>query len=552
MIGTRKSLLLLFPAAAIAAGVSILIIEAVDYKRELREIETLFKAHVDSLAALIREGAREASASTSLIYEVTEDHLASTAHLIASSKEDIESDADHLTLEHGVSLLVTADEQGTFSGFFGKVPPEKRPAFVDWMTKNEEYLLVDDGLNETLGLACLRYREDKGAVGIVCMEADKLSALRRETGIGPLFKNVVQKDVIYVALQDQDGVLAASPPNVRLSSWNEDAELKAALSDPSGRRATRLDEQGGRTIFEGLVPFQMADESTVLLRVGIDASVLASVQEQTTRRFMRTLLMVSAVSLMTVVLAGLLWIRSSRVEAAEKRLAKEREEKKHWETIGQMAATVAHEVRNPLNTIGMAAQRLKQEFAISDSERDEFDEMVGLLSSESDRVGRVVTGFLELGKPLVLDRKVVPIQEAINDAVLPSQMRAEKEGKHLENVHGFTGELFIDKLRFRQMLSNVIDNALDSVGEQGHVWVETSSRGDEAVINIRDDGVGMNDKELLEVMKPFVSFKKSGTGLGLPLVKRIAEAHGGTLGITSAPKRGTTVELRIPLSTSHG
>jgi signal transduction histidine kinase len=544
-------LFLIFPAVTIAAGVSVLIIETVDYKRELAEIETLFKAHVDSLAALIREGTREASASTSLFYEVTEDHLASSAHLIASSRDQVETDTDHLKSEHGISLLITADEQGVFSGYWGKIPENKRGAFIDWMRKNEEYKLVDDGPNDTLGLACLRYQEDERGMGIVCMDAAGLSALRRETGIGPLFKNVVQKDVVYVALQDSEGVLAASPPNVRLSSWQEDSLLKTALNQGTRHSTTRLAKRNDRSIFEGLVPFQMADESFVLLRVGIDAAVLSSVREQTTRRFMRTLLLVSAVSLMTVFLAGLLWVRSNRVEAAEKRLTREQEEKKHWETIGQMAATVAHEVRNPLNTIGMAAQRLMREFSIVDAERAEFYEMTGLLTSESERVGRVVTGFLELGKPLILDRRVVPIQEAINDAVLPSQMRAEKENKHLKTVFHFAGDILIDKPRFRQMLSNLIDNALDAVGVQGHVWVEASTINNDTVIAIRDDGLGMNDKELLEVMKPFFSYKKSGTGLGLPLVKRIAEAHGGGLRIISEPKQGTTVEIRIPLSTSR-
>lgn len=545
MLYSRKIVLLAFPAVTIAAGVAVLLTGFWDYKKELNDIENLFKTHADSLAALLAEGTREASASTSLIYEVTEDHLAASAHLLTSSERGYEGDSDHLRAAHGVSLLVIENEQGEFKGQWGPVPSEKRAKFVSWMMDNEENIIADDGPNRALGLACLRY-PISGRAGIICVPAARLAKMRREIGIGPLLKKVIQKDVLYVALQDRDGIIAAAPPDAPIVGGQRDILLAEVLdgADPAG--ISRYTEINRRPIFERLIPFIMPDESRVVLRLGIDASVPTEVRAKAERRFLLSLILVLGVTLLTAFLAVSLWIRSRRAETMEQRLAEARAAQEHWSAIGQMAATVAHEVRNPLNTIGMVSQRLLAETAVAEADRPEFEEMVSLLLSESERVGRVVTEFLDLGKPLTLQSADVSLREVTDETLLPCRMRAGNERKQLEVIHQCDEVVHLDRGRFRQMLTNVVDNALDAVGLDGVVTVETVGRDDLLTVRVTDNGPGLSEDELEAVLKPFVSFKKTGTGLGLPLVKRIVEAHGGSLKLNSLPGRGTTVEMDFP------
>ncbi len=544
MLDSKKIVLITFPALTVLAGGTVLLTGYIDYQKELRDIENLFAAHADSLAGLLAEGAREASASTSLIYEITEDHLSQSAHLLAAAEEDAESDAAHLMKHHGVSVLLSADDAGVFDGHWGGVPPDRRSDLVSWMVDSEEGVLVDDGPVESLGLACLAFHAPSKRPGIVCLSAARLAAMRREIGIGPLLQKVIQKDVRYVVLEDLDGPIAAAPPNEPWAPMENDALLGRVLN--KGVAVSRTVLENGRPIFERLVPFDLPDESRAALRVGIDGTVPAEVRRKATRRFWVTLVAVSAVTLVTIFLAALAWARSRKAETMERRLAAEQAEKRHWADLGQMAATVAHEVRNPLNTIGMVSQRLKAELEVKESDRPEFDEMMSLLLSESKRVGRVVTEFLDLGKPLVLAKEQVSVQTAVEEAVLAASMRATTEEKRIEFDAQCETVVELDRNRFRQLLSNVLDNALDAMEGGGTVRVATLREKSNTIIRVADDGKGMTAAELETVMKPFVSFKKTGTGLGLPLVKRIAEAHGGEVRLTSETGRGTVVEIRMP------
>lgn len=373
-----------------------------------------------------------------------------------------------------------------------------------------------------------------------------LAELRRETGIGPLLRGVVRQDVLYAALQDAEGVLAVAPSEAWLSPWAADPALAGALGGAGSGGASRLRRAGGADVFERLVRFGMPDDSTVLLRVGIDASALLGAEEESRRRFVVLAILVAGIALLVGLLTALVWRWQARREELQRVLDAQRAERDHWETIGRMAATVAHEVRNPLNAITMISQRLGREFSVGEADRAEFGEMTEMLRAEAARVNRVVTDFLDLGKPLRLSVRETDVREAVEAALAPGRLRAEKEGKILEAGHGFPGAAPLDGERLAQILGNLVDNALDALPGGGRVRVATAREGGSLRITVADDGPGMTAEELREVVKPFVSLKASGTGLGLPLVDRMVRAHGGAFALRSAPGEGTTAEILIP------
>ena len=217
-----------------------------------------------------------------------------------------------------------------------------------------------------------------------------------------------------------------------------------------------------------------------------------------------------------------------------------------------MASTVAHEVRNPLNTLKMAAQRLAREFEIGDDDRADYDVLVGVLGSEVDRVEAVVTEFLELGRPLVLERAAIPIARLVEEAAASLRLRAEQEGKKLE-TDADVQELFrLDRRRLVQVLVNLGGNALDAIDAGGTVTIRARLRQDVLVLDVEDDGPGMDDAAREQALQPFFTTKSRGTGLGLPLARRLVEAHGGTLTLEKRTGGGTRATVLIPASPDQG
>ena len=173
--------------------------------------------------------------------------------------------------------------------------------------------------------------------------------------------------------------------------------------------------------------------------------------------------------------------------------------------------------------------------------------MLGTLMDEGRRVERVVTDFLALSKPIELTRERTPLSTLIANTALPYIMRAETEQKTLL-LPETDIEVSVDKERFHQMLGNLIQNGLDAVASGGTVFVTAAQKSDGVEICVDDDGKGITNDELQKVIKPFVSFKANGTGLGLPHVKRIAEVMGGTLNLEHSPKGGLKARLFFPWS----
>jgi signal transduction histidine kinase len=247
------------------------------------------------------------------------------------------------------------------------------------------------------------------------------------------------------------------------------------------------------------------------------------------------------------ILAAVLFSRRQRMnEEAQRLLAAREEENRHWQAIGQMAATVAHEVRTPLSSLKMIGQRLRREFTVPEADRAEFDELLALLDSESERVNRVVSEFLELGRPLVLSRKQVGLQALLDECIAPLRIRADREGKVLDTGRAPAEVVSVDSARFHQVIRNIAGNALDAVRAGGRVGIVAEKVRGGFAVRITDNGPGMDADTLVRAQQPFMTTKASGTGLGLPLARRLVEAHGGRLEMKSQAGVGTEVSLFFP------
>jgi signal transduction histidine kinase len=211
-----------------------------------------------------------------------------------------------------------------------------------------------------------------------------------------------------------------------------------------------------------------------------------------------------------------------------------------------MAAGVAHEIRNPLGGIKMATRLLVSRETADDRIAQEMAQSIvsGIAEIES-----IIADLLDYARDTRLDLQPYPLARILEDVV--AGCRAESEHRGIEVR---TGQIdadivaMVDGPRLRQVFTNVLTNALEATDRQPRARVEVRlfRRGASAVVEVRDNGVGMAPEQRDKVFLPFFTTKPTGTGLGMAIVKKIMDLHNGEIEIDSLPGGGTAVRLVIP------
>ncbi|OAS18729.1 PAS domain S-box protein [Paenibacillus oryzisoli] len=210
--------------------------------------------------------------------------------------------------------------------------------------------------------------------------------------------------------------------------------------------------------------------------------------------------------------------------------------------IGQLAAGVAHEIRNPLTTIKGFVQLQKSNVVIKESQLD-------LILSELDRINFIVSEFLVLAKPQAVQFQRADIREILLHVgkLLESQASLDNVEieMHLDSVND--PYILCDRNQLKQVFINVMKNAMEAMPGGGTIKIELDSSSPSFVlIHILDQGFGLSEEELCQVGEPFYTNKENGNGLGLMVTRRIINNHKGTFAIKSKLGEGTCIEIELP------
>lgn len=218
--------------------------------------------------------------------------------------------------------------------------------------------------------------------------------------------------------------------------------------------------------------------------------------------------------------------------------------KRQLASVGELAGSIAHEVRNPLAIIRNAASSLKRPVLGPEDKGTLF----GIIEEEITRLNNLVAELLRYARPVDVHRETVALSEVLK-AVAEQAHAPQRIEVHVPNDPDLE-TVWADANLLRLALSNVVQNALQASSADGLVTITASSdivHGAPGVkIQIADQGHGMDEETRRRAGDPFFSTRPSGTGLGLPIASRIAEAHGGDIAVESSPGDGTTVTVRIP------
>jgi len=213
--------------------------------------------------------------------------------------------------------------------------------------------------------------------------------------------------------------------------------------------------------------------------------------------------------------------------------------------LGNLAAGVAHDIRNPLNAIKLLSGHALD---LLDRESHPAEKSLRTISEEADRLAEIVSSFLSLARETELKREPVEMDALLGECLRLFQQDAEaREIRLVSDLHAKGVELMLDPKQWKRAVLNIILNALEACPPGGRVRVLSRRSDTHCEIEIRDDGPGIPKDALEQVFDPYFTTKPGGTGLGLSITRGIVEEHGGTIDISSSPEWGCQVLITMPL-----
>jgi len=229
-----------------------------------------------------------------------------------------------------------------------------------------------------------------------------------------------------------------------------------------------------------------------------------------------------------------------------RRMQAEMQQDRVLRALGEMAATVAHEIRNPLGGIGGYAGLLARGIPQDDPKRKLVDKIIQGVSS----LNKIVSNLLVYTRRTTLQKVSVDLVEWADAVLAHAEIEIEKEQRAIRVFRDFPSEpvhVEIDPERFQQVVLNLLFNAIQAIEGEGEIHLGICLKGSRACIEVRDSGKGIAPENVAQVFTPFFTTKEQGTGLGLAIVKKLIDLHDGAIEVESELGVGTCFRILLPL-----
>jgi two-component system sensor histidine kinase PilS (NtrC family) len=237
--------------------------------------------------------------------------------------------------------------------------------------------------------------------------------------------------------------------------------------------------------------------------------------------------------------AGYVWIVDDVTEL--RALERQMQKKEQMAAIGAMSAGIAHEIRNPLASIAGSFNLLQADLNLDPDQR----QLVEIITRETERLNRTITQFLSYARPQSPTRKTVDLAELISETMQLMRNSPELKPAHRIETWLTHVQAEVDESMMRQVFYNLASNAFKDMPDGGTLTISLEARNGNAQIRFEDTGVGFGEDELKRLFVPFNSSFRNGTGLGLPIVYQIVNAHNGTIAVKSRKGIGTSFVIEL-------
>lgn len=230
-----------------------------------------------------------------------------------------------------------------------------------------------------------------------------------------------------------------------------------------------------------------------------------------------------------------------------KKIAAELKQKETLAVIGELSANMAHEIRNPLASLKVSIEMLKEGVLT----KDHGAKLMNIALSEMDRLNKIITDFLTYSRPKDPEFFMFDLNTMLDETIeIIKNSIANRDSISIKKDFKGQNEIIADPQKLRQVFLNLGINAIESMPDGGELVIGVKRLKDQAVIFFKDSGTGIPPENLKQIFYPFFTTKEKGTGLGLSIAYRIVEKHNGKITVHSLPGHGTTFEVALPLTPS--
>lgn len=370
---------------------------------------------------------------------------------------------------------------------------------------------------------------------------EQLSASARilKVHITRLLEEEYPPDKVLRSYEDEENIyfMALLNGQKEILDWVSRFEGYLPFSERSAAgRDTQIIESPVGNIFTVFTSFSTRAGARYHLYLGYSLESLEDMLAYSRRNFLYLLAAMAVVGM--IFFRGIFEIHRHYLAKAEEAVA-EKKEKERFKEISGFTAAVAHEIKNPLNSLGLLCQLLQSKAPAG------LSEDIKLGQGEVQKISRIIDQFSEMITPLSLRKDLCRIGDMLVDiqAMLAAESRAR--GVPIEYFQTRPLVLPADKMLLTQAVYNVVKNSLEAT-TRGAVVIRAESHRKKILIVISDSGTGITEEDLPRIFEPFFSTKSTGMGIGLYVAKKIIEAHDGTIEVNSGQDRGTTFLIELP------
>ena len=414
---------------------------------------------------------------------------------------------------------------------------KKRPVALD---------LFGKPLSEDHLFSIAIWRRMNAGIIVLYLNGKEMKGLLQQFAIQMAISDIgLREGILYISVQDIFLNILAHTDTAVIGTNEEDAFLKNSLQNNKALSRRHLSLRG-EEIFEVVKSFSLKDQTMGLIRIGYSPKEIHPVLSQIKKN---VVLSISFFLILGISAITLIWVNQNRSLRKMKELEDRIQLAERLSSLGHLAAGVAHEIRNPLNAMGMGLQRLKREFLPQDeSKKEEYISFMELILKETRRVNEIIEQFLTLSRPFQLNLRESSLQDLLKNLITLFQEEASSERITLQaDIPSDLPSVQIDPERLTQAFINIMKNGMQAMEQGGILRIESKPLKGRVEVIISDSGSGIPTEQMAKIFNYYYTTKEKGVGLGLPLAHRIIEAHGGQLKIESRVQCGTRVTVMLPI-----
>ena len=399
-----------------------------------------------------------------------------------------------------------------------------------------------------IGFVVLRRKDESGTI-IIALDREG----QRYWGMKVSIERALEKfgqglgqGLVYITVVDERNMTLGSAGQVPEKGDTDTVQTDEILAGTKKVQSRKI-ESHGKKILDIAAPVFLFGKVAGVARLGLDREGTDQILEENKRNI---IIFMTSVVLITLLSMWILYRNQNRHLAGIVEMERQLEKAERLSALGQLAAGVAHEIRNPLNAISMASQRLKREFMPADEDKiKEFQTLAGVIRDEIRRLNGIIEEFLTFSKSRRLELHDYPVTEVLQKIVNLIREEATLKGITIETrYNGKPAIIPMDVDKLEQAILNFVKNAMESISGEGVIDISVDSGGKDRVsIKVSDNGCGMTSDEVERIFNPEYTTKEKGLGLGLPLAHEIIRGHGGEIRVLSRQGSGTTFEIILPV-----